>query len=185
MNVFIPISKNKLNTMFYGTLALTALAAALMGLNVAPKVFPLLPPALVNFIAMIVMVLSGVGAFVIFSKLQDKNAGLRIDASGVIDLSSGVSLGRIPWSDVEAIDEFSAAGQSFVVLKLHNPEVYISKYTGLKRKIHEANLNLCGSPAAITANALQADYEDVLNLLQQGFQRFQENQQQESATVAA
>ncbi|QGX39998.1 STM3941 family protein [Permianibacter aggregans] len=185
MNVFIPISKNKLNTMLYATLALTGLSAALMGLNVAPRVFPLLPPALVNFIAMIVMVLSGVGSFVIFSKLQDKSAGLRIDATGVIDASSGVSLGRIPWQDVESIEEFSAAGQSFVVLKLHDPEQYLIKYSGLKRKIHEANLNLCGSPAAISAGTLQADYEDVLNLLQQGFQHYRENSNQESQAVVA
>lgn len=173
MKHVIPISKTKSWMLFSGSLAFVfgGLTLPLINLKVNEAPFS---SAAVNTVATITVLFFGLCAWMWWKKIMQQNVGLQVDEQGVIDQSSGVSLGRIHWHDIKAVEEFSMVGQPFVVLKLSNPDAYIAKSNSFVRKIHQANIKLCGSPAAISANALQIDHLGLLNLLQKAFQDYRE-----------
>jgi hypothetical protein len=55
----------------------------------------------------------GFGIFYFLRKLIDKKPGLIIDDNGIIDNSSAVSVGLIPWSDIEHISTTNVMKQKF------------------------------------------------------------------------
>ena len=74
--------------------------------------------------------------------LKNKGALLILDMNGITDLSNVMSIGFIPWNDIESIYLFSDNGSvNNVSLKLIDEEKYYSKLSPLKKTLINANKN--------------------------------------------
>ena len=51
-----------------------------------------------------------------------------------------------------------------LVILLKNPDKYIEMGNTLKRNLNKVNFKLCGSPIAITSNALQINFDELLKI---------------------
>ena len=105
-------------------------------------------------------------AITIFRKFFDKKPGLIISRKGVTDNSSGVSVGLIPWTDIQEIKVTEVKNQKFLMFIIENPQEYLNKVTNpLKRNTMKMNYKTFGSPISISAKALQTDFDKLEKLL--------------------
>jgi hypothetical protein len=105
-------------------------------------------------------------------KLFDTKPGLILDSEGIIDNSSGVSAGRIPWNEIIDINTTVVANQNFLVFHVTNPEKYVGRGNYFKRKINAANLKYFNSPIHISANTLKNDFDALTELILGYYQKY-------------
>lgn len=121
-------------------------------------------PILVHGIGVLSIVFFGLCAVFGVKKIVDKRPGLILSATGIFDNSSGVSAGLIPWSEILGFDIFEVQKQKTLVVKVTKPERYIEVGGSVKRALNRMNIKLCGSPIAITSNALDIDFDELLEV---------------------
>jgi len=160
----IPFSKGKIVMLTLGAVAFVVIA---IWMCLSPEM-----SAFRKVIAVVGILFFGWCAIIGLKKLFDQRPGLVVDEEGVVDHSSGISVGRIPWSDIVAIEETLMSGQKFVTILLHDPEAYLSKGGAIKAKINAANLQMTGSPINISANPLKLSHTELKQLLDDGFARY-------------
>jgi hypothetical protein len=102
------------------------------------------------------------GAFGI-KKLFDRKPGLVLSSAGILDNSSGVSAGLIPWSEITGFSVLQVQKQKILIVGVADPEKYIEIGGSLKRVLNRANLKMCGSPIAITSNSLKIGFDELLD----------------------
>ncbi|HYR11299.1 MAG TPA: STM3941 family protein [Longimicrobium sp.] len=111
----------------------------------------------------------GAGAFLFFAvctlyaiaKAFDRKPGLVLGPTGIVDNSSAVAAGFIPWSEVTGVEIFQLGGQKMLVVRVADPEKYISRGNPLKRALNRANTGMCGSPVVISPNALRISFHEL------------------------
>lgn len=162
----IALSKKKLILMLIG-----AIVFVIIGLW-----FVISPPTISNpffgnptrllIIGIVAIVFFGLCAVYIACKIPDNKPGLIIDKTGLTDNSSGVSAGKILWSDIENISVLEIHRQKLIMLEVKNPQDYLDKQTsGFKRKMMQMNFNMYGTPLSITSNSLKIKFDELLNIL--------------------
>lgn len=162
----IPLSKTKMTLTFMGSLIFVGLG--IWFLVNPPKISnPILGNSTTFFIIGIASILFfGLVAITIFRKFSDKKAGLIINKQGIIDNSSGVSAGEIPWTDIQEITISQVMNQKFLMIIVKNPQEYIDKVTSpIKRNAMKMNYKSYGSPISISSNALKTDFEKLQKLI--------------------
>ncbi len=132
-------------------------------------------PALVYGIGVIGIVFFGLCALVGLKKLFDKAPGLILNEEGILDNSSGVSAGVIPWSEVVGINEYQVQKQKFVSILVQDPEKYVNTGNALKRMANKANVKMCGTPINISANSLKISYEELLDTIEEYYRKYRQN----------
>ena len=113
-------------------------------------------PMYVRGLALLSIVLFGLIAIFFLRKLFDKEPGLVFTNSGIVDNASAVSAGFIPWSEVIGSQIFEMPQQTMLIIMVREPEKYVDRGNAVKRKLNQANHKMCGSPIAISANALRS-----------------------------
>ncbi|MEO6734093.1 MAG: STM3941 family protein [Ferruginibacter sp.] len=122
--------------------------------------------------------MGAIGIYFFTKKLFDKKPGLVIDKDGIYDNTSAFDFGLIPWNDISQIYERTVRAsitskQYFVTIELIDPEQYILRETNLlKRKLLIANANSYGSPIHISTNGLKINHTEILNLLNEYFEKY-------------
>jgi hypothetical protein len=111
------------------------------------------------------LICGGCSVFVI-KRLYDKRPGLLLNEHGVIDHSSAIAAGFIPWTDITGFAEYQQNGQRTLVIRVQDPQKYISRANFWKKMAYKANLKLIGSPLAISPNTLQVTFDELLHLMQ-------------------
>lgn len=101
---------------------------------------------LLNFIIKIVAILAviffGYGMiFFINRKLENKDIVV-VDKNGITDNSTAISLGFIPWKDIDNIYMNSMMSNKFILIKLKNEEEYLNKTSTIKRRLMLKNKNM-------------------------------------------
>lgn len=130
-------------------------------------------PTVIFIAGLASVVFFGLVTVIVLRKLSDKKAGLIINRQGIIDNSSGVSIGLVLWADIEEIKISQVMDQKFLMLIVRNPQEYLDKATNpLKRKAMEMNYKSYGSPISISANSLQTNFDDLSNLLAQKLKEY-------------
>lgn len=121
----------------------------------------------------------GAGAFLFFGacavyaivKVFDGKPGLVLGPTGLVDNSSAVAAGFIPWSEVTGVEIFQLGAQKMLVVKVVDPEKYIGRGNLLKRALNRANTGMCGSPVVISPNALRISFHELHEELASRFAR--------------
>jgi hypothetical protein len=165
-SIEIPLSKKKLILTLMGAIGFVAIGCWFL---IAPPQIsnPVFGNPTTLFITGLASVIFfGLVAVVVIRKLPDNKAGLTINEQGIIDNSSGVSAGLVPWSDIQEIRVSQVMNQKFLMFIVKNPQDYISRQSNaLKRKGMEINYKSYGSPISISANSLQTNFDNLYSLL--------------------
>jgi hypothetical protein len=160
----IPLNKSKLLLGVAGSLAFVILGFFLI--NNASDINS--NPILVKGTGIAgVLFFAATGVFAI-SKFVDKKVGLIINEEGIIDQSSGISLGLIPWSDITKIKSAQVMSTRFLLIHVRNPEQYLAKSGGLKKRMLMANMKMYGTPLAISSNSLKCNFAELEKLIRSG-----------------
>jgi hypothetical protein len=158
----IELSRGKLALVIAGSLLFVAAGIAfLMASDDGSLVTDLgrfVPPWFVHGLG-IVSALFGV-AGVVFGvrKSFDKAPGLILNAEGMVDNSSAVAAGFIPWSEITGLSIFQIHTQRMLVIHLADPAKYIERGSAIKRSLNRANTSMCGSPIVISSTALRIPF---------------------------
>jgi hypothetical protein len=94
-------------------------------------------------------------------KSFDRKPGLTLSSAGLVDNSSAVAAGFIPWSEVTGLGTFQVRRQRMLVVHVADPGRYIERENALKRALNRANASMCGSPIVISSNALQIPFDEL------------------------
>ena len=94
-------------------------------------------------------------------KSRDRRPGLTLSSAGLLDNSSAVAAGFIPWSEVTGLDVFQVHRQQMLVIKVADPGKYIERGSAVKRALNRANAGMCGSPIVISSNALRIPFDEL------------------------
>jgi hypothetical protein len=112
------------------------------------------------------IVVFGVVALFIVSKLFDARPGFIIDDDGITDNSSMFAVGFVPWEDVLGFKIESVASQKFIMVLVNDPDGYIHRQpNALARQTASANYRMYGSPIAISTNALKTKFDEFYRLI--------------------
>ena len=169
----IELSKTKIAVALLGTCVFVAIGIWMLSLDEASiqsnRSFRLFwnNPMYVQAFGLLSIILFGLLAVFLFKKLFDKKPGLVFTNSGIVDNASAVAAGFIPWSEVIGADIFEMAQQKMLIIKVKDPHKYVDRGNAVKRKLNQANYNMCGSPIAISANALKINFADLHTLFDQ------------------
>ena len=172
----IKLSKHKLTLMFVGSIIFIGLGIWLV---IDPSKF--ISIRIHSTTKIFIGGLAGIvffglcGIFIVI-KLFDKRPGLIINDEGIMDNSSGLTVGQIYWRDVTKIKTTRVYRQNLLLLIVDNPETYIDRQKNIvKRKAMQLTLNIYDSPISISANGLQCSFEELKNILDAKFANFKTN----------
>ena len=129
-------------------------------------------PLVFHGIGLVSIAFFGLCGFVGVRKFFDKKPGLVLSATGIVDNSSGVSAGFIPWSEIVGFDIFEVLSQKTLIVKVTNPERYVEVGGSIKRALNRVNFKMCGSPIAITSNSLKIEFEELLDVCNTYFKKY-------------
>jgi hypothetical protein len=113
-------------------------------------------------------------------KLFDSRPGIIIDSDGITDNSGALSVGLIPWHDIDEVYEGTvqaslASKERFVTIRLKNPEEYILKQANpIQRKLMSLNARSYGSPIHISTNGLRIKHADLLQLIKENLEAYKQ-----------
>lgn len=163
----IELSKVKIVLLILGAAAFVLLGAWLLSLDAgtieSQRRFN--NPILIYGVGVASIVFFGLCGLVGIKKLFDKSPGLILSAEGILDNSSGVSAGIIPWSEVVSIGEYQVQKQKFISIQVADPNKYANSGNALKRMANRANIKMCGTPVNISANSLKISYSELLETI--------------------
>ena len=111
------------------------------------------------------------GVFGLF-KLFDSAPGLIVDDEGIIDNSSALAAGRIPWSDIRGFEIRTVQNQRLLTIEVHNPEKYVQRAHVLKRPLVAINARSFGGPIQISSNALKMNFDELVRLLTEAHRKY-------------
>jgi hypothetical protein len=106
------------------------------------------------------------GLFAIW-KLLDKKPGLILNSAGLVDNTSAVAAGMVPWSDISGLALLEIKHQQMLVISVKDPQRYIERGNAMVRAMKRANHRMCGSPVVISSHALKIDFDELQALLSQ------------------
>lgn len=166
----IPLSKTKITLMILGS-AFFIIAGVLIFF---------LGPEKQTYFKAFWMKITGVASVLFFGttgivglrKLFDKKAGLILDEEGIVDNSSGVSIGLINWADITDIKTEQVMSTKFILIHLSAPEKYLERANVFKRKMMRANIKMYGTPISISSNALEYDFEELQKTIAAQFKKY-------------
>ncbi|WP_028298750.1 STM3941 family protein [Olivibacter sitiensis] len=122
-------------------------------------------PLFVRGMGIVSVLFFGASTFYGVIKMFDKGAGLVVDEHGIYNNSNATNIGWILWEDITKIATQKVASTNFILIYVSNPEEYIDKAKGLKKKLMQANHNMYGTPLSITCNTLSYRFSELEELV--------------------
>ena len=106
-------------------------------------------PLVAKTVAVVCIGFFGLIAVKAGAKLFDPSPGLVIDPEGVVDNSSGIAAGRIPWSNIKRIRTTTSQEQRFLTIEVHR-----------------------GTPVHILPDTLRIDFDDLVKVLTESHAKY-------------
>ncbi|HEY4324919.1 MAG TPA: STM3941 family protein [Mucilaginibacter sp.] len=116
---------------------------------------------LIRFVGMLSVIFFGACTVYGMIKLFDKKYGLIIDTDGITDNTNASSVGLINWADISSIETQQVMSTKFLLIFITNPDKYLNRTTGLKRKLLQANMRMYGTPLSIISNSIRCNFDDL------------------------
>ncbi|HCY00041.1 MAG TPA: hypothetical protein DG754_07865 [Bacteroidales bacterium] len=163
--VEIPLSKKKVLLLLFGAIVFVVLGLLLLLL---PDRFthPVLSSTLIiRVIGVIAVLFFGATGIFQLKKLLDKTPGLIIDENGITDNTNAISVGLINWADITGIKTKQVLTTKSLLIFTSNPDKYLDRVNGFKRKLMKGNIKMCGTPLTIISNTLKCNFEDLERLI--------------------
>jgi len=129
-------------------------------------------PSMIRTIGYICIAFFGILAAFLAKTVANNKDGFFIDEEGIIDRSSGVSVGRVFWKDIKAVRVEPVSGQHFIMLDVKNPQEYIRRQQNpLKKRTMEMNYQVHKTPVSITSHFLRIEFEKLESLIRSGLEK--------------
>ncbi len=165
----IELSKTKIVRLLLGASAFVAAGIWMFSLDAASiqseRRFN--DPVYVHGLGLVSIVFFGIFGLLALKMVFDKKPGLVFNNSGIVNNTSSVSPGFIPWSEVVGAEIFETQKQKMLIIKVRDPQEYIARGSSLRRTLNKANYKMVGSPISISANALKIDFSELVSLFDQ------------------
>ena len=162
----IQLSKIKLVLAIVGSLIFVGLGLWFVISPPGPQHFHRYSPTTMLVAGYASIIFFGLCALILIRKLPDNRPGLIIDDEGITDNSSGISSGKVLWSDISNISLIEIRNQRLILLLVNNPYDYINRQTNkFEKKLMEINYNRYGTPLSLTSNGLKISFNDLHKLL--------------------
>jgi hypothetical protein len=158
----IPLKKRTSLVMALGAFAFVAVAAWQWSVADTHRT---VDPLLAKVVSLVAIGFFAVCGIYLVRRVFDTRPGLVLDRDGILDHSSGVAVGRIPWDDITNVKVSSIAGQAFVTIEVVDPGKYSARGGALRRKLHAANVRLTGSPINISASLLPVTLDEIVEAI--------------------
>jgi hypothetical protein len=161
----IPISKTKISFLLIGVLIFVILGVLF---SFTPDKFTTTffrNPQIIRIVGIVAVTFFGATGVYGLRKLFDKSVGLTIDDFGITDNSNASSVGLIDWSDIIDIKTEQVMSTRFLLIFINNPDKYLERVNGFKRKLMKANMKKYGTPLSITCNTLRCVYGDLESMI--------------------
>lgn len=169
----IQMSKYKLILMALGCFVIVVVGICFIIDPAKYESFIMRSPTFIFIAGLLSILFFGFTGLSFLKKLRDKLPGLIISEKGIMDNSSGVSAGFIPWTDVVAIKETKVVNQTLINIVVKNPQMYIDRQkSAFKRKAMQVNYNNWGTAIGITANGLKINYTELKSLIEKKYSDF-------------
>jgi hypothetical protein len=169
----IASSKSKAILMIVGSLAFIAGGYWMFSADATTmKDMPIDDPLFVHGVGIVGMVFFSLAGIFGIKRLFDKRPGLVLNSQGIIDNSSGLAAGFIPWSEIIGAEIYQIQRQKMLIIKVRNPEEFIQRGSLLKRITVKINSKMCGSPIAITSNTLKINFSELLSTFEQYHRKY-------------
>ena len=128
-------------------------------------------PFLIQFIMKNILVIGffffGYGSFYYINRMRCYKELLIINDEGITDNSMAISLGFIPWEDIEDAYIDGVFGCNFIELKVRNEAKYLREIHILKKIVIYLNKKMGHQIACITLNTTKYSLDDVLGKIKE------------------
>lgn len=161
----IPLSKTKILLLLIGAIAFVILGTLFL---ITPDTFisPIFRnPQAIRIAGIVAVLFFGAVGLYGFRKFFDKTIGLTIDENGITDNTNATSVGLIDWNDIVEIRTEQVMSTKFLMIFTSNPDKYMERVNGFKRKLMQGNIKMYGTPLSITSNTLRYDFDDLQRLI--------------------
>jgi hypothetical protein len=161
----IQISKTKISFLLIGALIFVILGVLF---SLTPDKFTTTifrNPQIIRIVGIVAVLFFGAAGIYGLRKIFDKSVGLTIDDYGITDNSNASSVGLIDWSDILDIKTEQVMSTRFLLIFVDNPDKYLERVNGFKRKLMQGNMKMYGTPLSITSNTLRYDFDDLQRLI--------------------
>lgn len=163
-DIVIPLSKTKIALLILGAVLFVLSGVVLWSIAEVQTRFS---PVIVKFISSISIIFFGGCGIYGIVKLFDGQPGLIINNEGILDNSSAVSSGIIKWNDIKSIEIENIKGTKFLLIFVHNPNVYLNEANLFRRLWMKLNEKFYGTPFSISSNSLNCNFEFLQSKIQQ------------------
>ena len=171
-NIEIPISNKKL---FIGIgFSLLFVGLGLWILMTPADQISSYNPFLLKFIGIAGILFFGAAGIYGIRKILEFKPGLKIDENGIFDNSNASSIGLIRWQDISRIQTEQVMSTKFLLIFIDNPNTYLKKVSGIKRRLLDANSKKYGTPFSITSNTLKYDFDELEKLINVKFLEYKD-----------
>jgi hypothetical protein len=165
----IALSKKKIALLLLGASAFVAAGIWMLSLDGASiqsrRGFN--DPAHMRGLGLVSIVFFGSCGLFALKKLFDGKPALVFNNSGIVNNTSSVSAGFIPWSEIIGAEIFEIQKQKLLIVKVRNPQEYIARGGSLKRTLNKANYKMVGSPISISPVGLEINFSELVSLFDQ------------------
>lgn len=166
--ILIPLSKRKIILCFLGSLAFVAGSVWMWSIA---DVQQHRSPLYAKGVALFAGGFFSLCAIYYCIKLFDRRPGLIVDTQGIVDNSSGVAVGRIPWGEIVGLKVCQYGRSRFLTIVVSNPDDYLGRSAFLPRMLNSMNTRLTGSPINIPSTTLALKFEDLVGILTAAFEK--------------
>lgn len=128
---------------------------------------------IIQGIAISIILFCGLGIYVSIRPLIKDRLILVIDKIGLNVNPNKLSSERIEWKNIEGFSELKIQSSKFVIIDVNNSDYWIEREENmLKKKLMKFNLNNYGSPFNLSANSMQINYVELMELLNNSLTRY-------------
>lgn len=161
----IPISKKKISLLLIGAIVFVISGFFFIIIPETFITFWIRNPQTIRIVGIAAVLFFGAASIYGFRKLFDSDNGLIIDDKGIFDNTNASSVGLIDWIDIIEIQTKQIMSTKFLLIFTNNPDKYLDKATGFKRRLMNGNMKMYGTPLSITSNTLRHNFDDLERLI--------------------
>lgn len=101
-------------------------------------------------------------------RLFDGGPGLIVDREGIVNRTTYICVGRIPWADIQVLRVGGRGFSKYLAVDVLDPEKFANRGNVLQLILRAINGLFVGSPIWLTANLLSLDFADMVALVEKG-----------------
>jgi len=121
-----------------------------------------LTPQLIQLLGGVTVLFFGACTFFVIQRLVNPRPALIINADGILDNASAVSVGFLKWSEIESMHVYDYYGQTFIGIVPRDFDAVRSRLGWFKKGMASLNSRLTGRSFPIPQNLLPMSAEALL-----------------------